>query len=248
MSPEDTTKLHAFPEVSPGAGAGWHGMTLRNQRRYGQDDWKAYSDLGADVALVDIVPGSPAAKAGIKSGAWIALCNQRTLEAFDGECEPIGTAVAIKCFQPHGGWQHVTLTLTARPKVKREPRRGNRARIPLAEAGAVVSRSERPKWLGQLCRSAYLSPAARLLGCFLCNVAARNDGWAHQWSLERLVKDLGIARSTLQRSIRELQQTGYLRFSSGRQVRRNNSYAPTWPVRSERGNLVRLPLAATTPT
>lgn len=229
--------------ASPGGAAGFHGMILRSSNRYSQDDWRVYEKLGAEVALIDVIPGSPAARAGIKGGAWVALCNQRTLEAFDAGLEPIGTVVAVKCFHPRTGWLHPTLTLTARPKVKRAPRRGNRARVPLAEAGSIITRCERPKWLGQLCRGAYLSPAARLLGCFLCNVAVRNDGWASAWSLDRLASDLGISQATVQRAIRELQAAGFLRFSSGRQVRRNNSYALTWPIQRERGNVFQLPRA-----
>jgi hypothetical protein len=230
------------------AGAGWHGLMLRNQRRYRPEDWKVYSDLGADVILVDVIPASPAAKVGIKSGAWVALCNQRTLEAFDAEREPVGTAVVVKYFHPRTGWQHVTLTLTARPKAKRAPRRGNRARIAFVEAGAIVTRTERPRWLGLLCYASFLSPAARLLGTFLVNVAVRNDGWTQQWSLGRLVRDLGISRATVQRSIRELQQAGFLRFSSGRHVRQNNSYAMTWPIQRERGNVFHLPRPTAEPS
>jgi hypothetical protein len=250
MIEDSSPEAHPAPEATPGEPSiGWHGIIARNQKRYSPDDWRMWGTLGGDVTLVDVAVGSPAWRAEIRNGTWVMLMNQMTFEAFEARRAPVGTTVSVKAFRPGLGHVHPTLTLVDRPKIKREPRRGNRSRIPLAEAGAVVSRSERPKWLGQLCRSAYLSPAARLLGCFFANVAVRNDGWARQWSLDRLVKDLGITQSTLQRSIRELQQAGYLRFNSGRHARRNNSYALAWPVRSERGHsLVRLPWAGTTLT
>jgi hypothetical protein len=106
------------------------------------------------------------------------------------------------------------------------------------EAGATISRQDRPRWLGQLARSVYLSAAARVVALFLCNCAVRDDGKTDRWSVRGLALDVGLSEATIKNAMNELQRAGYLRIVSGRRSRRNNSYILTWPQPSAQTNLV----------
>jgi hypothetical protein len=213
---------------------GWHGMTLRNQSRYTPNDWKAYNALGAPTAfIVDVADYSPAWRAGLRSGSWIVQIDGKSFEAFERIDTPVGAAVLVKAFHAVRGPMEANVTLAERPKVKRAPRIASRARVPHVECGRAITREDRPKWLTKLAMARHLSFAARTVGAFLCGRAIGPSGSTDRWTYKAIARELGMARATVQRSVAELRQAGFLAVQSGRRARRINGYTLTWPLEPE---------------
>src|SRR5262249_37663438 len=96
------------------AGRGWHGMSLRNQKHY---DWRMYNALVGrgceDIRQVEVVRGSPAWLAGLRSGFWIVKINGSSFEDLERQNAPIGARSVIEAFTSRGEPFRAVVTLKA---------------------------------------------------------------------------------------------------------------------------------------
>jgi PDZ domain len=229
------------PSIGDGANpteAGWLGLEILQHTV----DWKLCVQLGDGTVRVRVDAGSPANKAGIKTGDYVISINGVSLEEFEAGGLRIGTKAIIKAHR-EGQVIFAEVTIRPRPKPKRQKQ------LPLAPCavvpcGADVERNERLKWLDQVTGDHMLRPIDKLVAVrLMVRYANRFTGIAYP-SIKKLAADLGVARRSVDFAVKRLHRAGYHDLKSGKAEGRSNEYTATWPAPTANvtsANVIRLP-------
>jgi PDZ domain/Helix-turn-helix domain len=213
-----------LPSIVGGASSselGWHGIQILHH----PVDWPLCYQLGDGTVCVRVDPGSPARKAGLKTGDYLISVNGTTFEAFS-EGRPIaGTTAVIKAFRKGAGVQYLEAVLIARPSPRPVTTRLCRPAIP---CGRPVERNGKLKWLALVSRKSTLTPLdkaiATLLMTYYCN--RKGDAYPSHATLARINN---VCVRSVQRSISNLHRHGLLSVASRKKEGRSNLYSPCFP-------------------
>jgi hypothetical protein len=214
---------------------GWHGMRARPQRRYSAADWKAWSELGDEARLVEVIRGSPAWLNDLREGTWVASINGVAFEEFERSSAAVGDVVEVRAFADGLG------SFTRRLVLVEQPIKGSVGRkTPSRTAPAWTH--ERPVLPGKQVfkdtRAKYLEYAAQ-------HPHVRRHSWLlarllkmhwHRGIIPRhatIAKTAGVSISTVRLAQACCCHFGFLRVLSGKRVHRNNTYEVCWPAGRE---------------
>jgi hypothetical protein len=211
-----------LPSIGNGANPsdpGWLGLEVLQHAV----DWKLWAELGDGTACVRVDPGSPAAKAGIRTGDYVTLVNGTTIEAFMAGRPVAGTTAVIKALRKGLGVQFFEAVLAKRPAVK--PARASKPAIP---CGLPVQRNEKLKWLAYVSGESTLNALDKAIAMRLVAYYVNKKGDAYP-SHATLARINNVCVRSVQRSISNLHRHGALSVVSRKKEGRSNLYSPCWP-------------------
>jgi hypothetical protein len=139
--------------------SGWHGMDVVSV----EVDYNLIVELTPDgsAVKVGVVPGSAAAKAGVRTGDYVLGLGQEklvSLSAFDELGLQVGDGVLVRFHRPgvhrRGEHQIAALTLRRRPGCAKLPPWKAHPRVAF---GPCVERDERKEFLGEMAGHPYLT-------------------------------------------------------------------------------------------
>lgn len=215
----------------PPAVRGWHGMIERPHAQYTQADWTSWAtiDPTGNARIVDVVPWSPAATAGVAGGDWVLSLNGERLDVFQARGVPVGTHVRVTIHRPGIGLLMAELVLAQPPERQRRQLQARPATFPQVPHGRRLGPKERLQWETAMQEDHALSARARDVANRLATKYAdkRNMAWPGR---VKLARDLGVSVVTIDRAKAKLTHRGWVKWICGRATGEANRYFLTWPA------------------
>jgi hypothetical protein len=203
------------------ADAGYLGLRPRTMEL----DYKLIAMYGPCVL---VMPRSPAAIAGLKSGDYIRSINDLTYEEFHKAMPPAGTPFEVHFWRPGCGEFRAFGALEKPPKERRKEWWEQWA---ATAPGRPVRKDERPVFMD------FTSKDKRLthVDCRYLTILLNYEGYSGIFPKRRTIAEaLNCSLSTVSRCQRRCSFRGVLEVFSGKRGRSSNSYVVTWSEDHER--------------
>jgi hypothetical protein len=218
---------------------GWHGIDVLSI----EVDHRLVAELSPDgsAAKIGVAPGTPAARAGLRTGDYVLSAgrygNAASLADFDALCLPAGTEILVRFHRP--GRHKAGQVETALLKLRR--RRGvSRPRwwqlTPRVEPGPAVGRDDRSVFEAQMARHPHIKPLGfRMLIRLLRHYDGKHGAFP---SYRRLASDVGSGRkATAIEHVKALEWLGVVEIIVGGGRRglggSTNRFVLHWPATDE---------------
>jgi hypothetical protein len=143
----------ATARPKPGTALGWHGITPK--RILERCDHRLIAELGGEATKVIIAPGSPARRAGLKSGDFVVSVSPSPIEdmplnMFAACGLPSGSEVFVKFWRPQRGPREICTTVLRLRKQPGPPKPRPWKRWPQVGLGPEVTREERKLFMAEM--------------------------------------------------------------------------------------------------
>jgi hypothetical protein len=184
-------------------------------------DWDLVSQHGPCVM---VAPGSPARRAGMKSGDFVKSINDKGFAEFQAELPPPGSPFSVVFFRKAVGDLRTFGVMVSPPKPRRVPTWQSK---PSVLPGRQVEPNLRPQYLGFVAKHPSLKAVdTRLLTLLI----------EYEWVKGSIPKhaslslDMGCSVPTVKRSLDRCRHFGLVDWISGKADREANSYTVCWPA------------------
>jgi hypothetical protein len=191
-------------------------------------DYKLMAMYGTCVL---VLPRSPAAVAGLRSGDYIRSINDRSYEEFHRNPPPAGTPFEIHYWRPKAG-ERIACGLLGKLPKERQTEWWEKwsATMP----GRPVRKDERPVYMDFISKDKRLQHVDFRYLTILLNY----DGYCGIFPMRKTIANaLECSLSTVSRCQRRCSYRGVLEVVSGKRHRSSNTYLVTWPEDHERSRV-----------
>lgn len=213
------------------AARGWHGMIERPHAQYRPEDWTSWAtiDPTGNARIVDVVPWSPAATAGVMNGDWVLALNGERIDAFEVRGAPVGTRVHVTWQRPGIGLLAAEFILAPPPARQKRQKQARPTTFPKVAHGRRLGPKERLQWEEAMQGDRALTARARDVATRLAAKYANrsNMAWPGRATLAR---DFGVSVKTIDRAKAGLTHRGWVKWVCGRSTGESNRYFLTWPA------------------